>query len=34
MPYRAVFARQSVVYAHPSRTYQRERAIAHGGGTL
>ncbi len=32
MPYRAVFARQSVIHAHPSRTYQRERAISHGGG--
>ena len=31
MPYRAVFARQSVIYAHPPRAYQRERAILHGG---
>ena len=31
MPTEAVFARQSVIYAHPPRTYQRERAIAHGG---
>ena len=31
MPYRAVFARQSVIYAHPPRATPREWAVSHGG---
>ncbi len=34
MPTEAVLARQSVVYAHPPRAYQREWAIAHGEGAM